>query len=251
MQMDPENLEILTNMGLLYARIQNDTQAFSVLGKALSYDPTHPQNILAAGSIIQTHGEHDVALTKYRVAAEKCDYNGPLWNNIGMCFFGKRKYVAAISCLKKANYLCPLEWKICYNLGLVHNAMQQHASAYHFLSSAINLNTRSAIAYMALAGSKNERNVFSVVLTYLDDALNAGKAYDRAVQLDKNNSAQIRLNYAIFKAKQKDYSKAAESLRSFYDAIAKESAPSQEILSAAENLKMHIAESIQQHDQQQ
>lgn len=40
-----------------------------------------------------------------RIAAEKCEYNGPLWNNIGMCFFGKGKCVAAISCLKKVTFL--------------------------------------------------------------------------------------------------------------------------------------------------
>ena len=37
----------------------------------------------------------------------------------GMCFFGKKKFVAAISCLKRANYLAPFDWKILYNLGLV------------------------------------------------------------------------------------------------------------------------------------
>ena len=36
-----------------------------------------------------------------------------------MCFFGKKKFVAAISCLKRANYLAPFDWKILYNLGLV------------------------------------------------------------------------------------------------------------------------------------
>lgn len=238
LEMEPENLDVLTNMGLLYARMNNDGQAFAAFGKALSYDPTSPQNILAAGSIIQTYGEHDVALTKYRVAAEKCEYNGPLWNNIGMCFFGKGKHVAAISCLKKANYLCPLEWKICYNLGLIHNAMQQYASAYHFLSSAINLNKRSAMAYMALA----------VVLTNLDDMLNAKKAYERALQLDKNNTAQIRLNYAIFQAKQKEFEKSAESLHGFYEAVAKESTPSQDILSTAESLKRYLAQTVQCDD---
>uniref|UniRef100_A0A915PIT2 TPR_REGION domain-containing protein n=1 Tax=Setaria digitata TaxID=48799 RepID=A0A915PIT2_9BILA len=215
LELEPENLDIITNMGLLYARWQNDDQAFEAFGKALSYNPTHPQSILAAGSIIQTNGEHDVALTKYRIAAEKCEYNGPLWNNIGMCFFGKGKCVAA------ANYLCPLEWKICYNLGIVHNAMEQYSSAYHFLSSAANLNTRSAVAYMALA----------VVLTNLDDTLNASKAYDRALQLD-NGSAQIRLNCAIFKAKQNEFKKSAESLEAFYKAT--------EILFAADNLKRYL-----------
>lgn len=60
----------------------------------------------------------------YRVAADKCDYNGSLWNNIGMCFLGKGKLVAAISCLRKANYLCPLDWKILYNLGICYQVSE-------------------------------------------------------------------------------------------------------------------------------
>ena len=49
------------------------------------------------------------------------------------------RYVAAICCLKRAAYLAPFDWKILYNLGLVHLSMQQHASAFHFLSASINL----------------------------------------------------------------------------------------------------------------
>jgi Bardet-Biedl syndrome 4 protein len=34
--------------------------------------------------------------------------NSPhLWNNIGMCFYGKKMYIASIACLKKALYLDP------------------------------------------------------------------------------------------------------------------------------------------------
>ena len=43
---------------------------------------------------MQTHGDFDVALTKYRVVACAVPESPPLWNNIGMCFFGKKKYVA-------------------------------------------------------------------------------------------------------------------------------------------------------------
>lgn len=32
----------------------------------------------------------DVALVKYRVAAAVCPTSPQLWNNIGMCFFGKQ-----------------------------------------------------------------------------------------------------------------------------------------------------------------
>lgn len=36
----------------------------------------------------------DVALVKYRVAATRIPNSAQLWNNIGMCFFGKKKFVA-------------------------------------------------------------------------------------------------------------------------------------------------------------
>ena len=60
--------------------------------------------------------------------------------------------VQAISCLKRANYLAPFDWKILYNLGLVHLTMQQYASAFHFLSAAINLRPKMAPLYMLLGG---------------------------------------------------------------------------------------------------
>ena len=61
-------------------------------------------------------------------------------------------YFQAISCLKRANYLAPFDWKILYNLGLVHLTMQQYASAFHFLSAAINLRPKMAQLFSLLAG---------------------------------------------------------------------------------------------------
>jgi len=58
----------------------------------------------------------------------------------------------AISCLKRANYFCPFDWKILYNLGLVHLSMLQYASAFHFLSAAISLRPRMGSLFMLLAG---------------------------------------------------------------------------------------------------
>ena len=44
--------------------------------------------------MIQDHGDYDVALSKYRVAAAASPESPRLWNNIGMCLFGKGKHVA-------------------------------------------------------------------------------------------------------------------------------------------------------------
>ena len=68
-----------------------------------------------------------------------------------MCFFGKSKNVAAISCLKRAVYLAPLEWIISYNLGVVYMNTEQYTSAFHYLSTAINLQPTFALAYTYLA----------------------------------------------------------------------------------------------------
>ncbi|XP_033022756.1 Bardet-Biedl syndrome 4 protein [Lacerta agilis] len=184
-EFSPENTELLTTLGLLYLELEVHQKAFEYLGNALTYDPSNYKAILAAGSMMQTHGDFDVALTKYRVVACAVPESPPLWNNIGMCFFGKKKYVAAISCLKRANYLAPFDWKILYNLGLVHLTMQQYASAFHFISAAIHLQPKLAELYMLLA----------VALTNLEDLENAKLAYQKASALD-TFSPLINLNYA-------------------------------------------------------
>uniref|UniRef100_A0A8I3PY72 BBSome complex member BBS4 n=1 Tax=Canis lupus familiaris TaxID=9615 RepID=A0A8I3PY72_CANLF len=185
-EFSPENTELLTTLGLLYLQLGIYQKAFEHLGNALTYDPTNYKAILAAGSMMQTHGDFDVALTKYRVVACAVPESPPLWNNIGMCFFGKKKYVAAISCLKRANYLAPFDWKILYNLGLVHLTMQQYASAFHFVSAAINLQPKMGELFMLLA----------VALTNLEDPENARRAYAEAARLDRCNPL-VNLNYAV------------------------------------------------------
>ena len=129
----------------------NNTKAFEYLGNSLTYEPKNSKTILAAGSIIQDNQDMDVALVKYRVAALQTPHSAQLWNNIGMCFFGKAKYVAAVSCLKRSVYLSPFEWIISYNLGVIHLVTGQYASAFHYFSTAINLQPTYARAYMYLA----------------------------------------------------------------------------------------------------
>lgn len=59
---------------------------------------------MATGSIIQDHSEADVALAKYRAAAVQTPHSPYLWNNVGMCFFGKQKYVAVCVVFLSAIY---------------------------------------------------------------------------------------------------------------------------------------------------
>ncbi|XP_076112838.1 BBSome complex member BBS4-like [Mytilus galloprovincialis] len=200
----PENPDMLTTLGLLYMQVTQFQKAFENLGNAMTYDPSHVKAIMAAGSMMQTHGDFDVALNKYRVAAVGTPESPPLWNNIGMAFFGKKKYVAAISCLKRANYLAPFDWKILYNLGLVHLTMQQYASAFHFLSAAINLRPKMSALFSLLA----------VALSYLEDPDNAKQAYEQAIGLDQKDP-NIPLNFAIFLYNKGEKREASSQFREF------------------------------------
>lgn len=186
-EFSPENPDLMTTLGLLYLQLGQTSKAFEYLGNALTYDPSKVKAILGAGSMIQSHGDYDVALTKYRIAAAATPESPHLWNNIGMCFFGKKKYVAAISCLKRATYMAPFEWKILYNLGIIHLTMQQYASAFHFLSAAITLKPKHGHLFMLLA----------IALAHLEDQENARHAYEQASILD-NTDPSINLNFSIF-----------------------------------------------------
>jgi Bardet-Biedl syndrome 4 protein len=156
----PENPEILTTIGLLYLKLGNNAKAFEYLGNALTFDPKNAKAILAAGSIIQDNQDMDVALIKYRIAAVQTPNSAQLWNNVGMCFFGKGKYIAAVACLKRGAYLAPFEWIISYNLGIVHLTVGQYASAFQYFSTSINLQPTYAKAYMylAIALARYEKN---------------------------------------------------------------------------------------------
>jgi Bardet-Biedl syndrome 4 protein len=203
LESSPDSPDILATLGLLYLRLGETYRAFEYLDAALTRDPASPRVILAAGSVIQDHDDVDVALVKYRVAAVKEPNSAQLWNNVGMCFFGKNRFVAAIACLKKALYLDPFGWIISYNLGLAHLKTQQHASAFHFLSGCVKRKPDFAAAYAFLA----------VALAKLDDLENAKQAYARAIRLDPEDHL-TRLNAAITLCNAGD----SESAREMFEA---------------------------------
>lgn len=96
LDLTPESPELLASIGSLYIRMGDNDSAFQFLGRALSFDPKNTKAILAMCSIIQDKGDHDAALLKYRIAAVHVPNSAQLWNNIGMCFFGKQKFVAVL-----------------------------------------------------------------------------------------------------------------------------------------------------------
>lgn len=228
----PENVELFTTLGLMYLQLEDTRKAFDYFGRALTYNPKDTTAILGASSVIQECDDYDVALIKYRVSAAVSPEAPELWNNIGMCFFGKKKMVAAIACLKHARYLNPFEWKTSFNLGLVHLKTQQYASAFQYLSAAVNMEPQFAESYMLLGSA----------LAYLDDLPNAITAFKKAADLD-GAYPMIQLNYAIVLHANDDFAGAADRLEHFGRLIASSAADdnTQEMQDIADKLQMKLA----------
>ncbi|ESL10756.1 hypothetical protein TRSC58_01505 [Trypanosoma rangeli SC58] len=185
LQTSPDNVKLLTALGLLYLRVDNPPQAFHYLGKCLTLNSSNPTAIMAAASIIHSNGDFGVALNKYRVAVAKLPHSARLWSNIGMCFFAQQNMHAAVACLGKAAALAPFEWRIAYNMGLVFLHLKQYASAFHYLSASTYLYGTYAPAFMHLG----------VSLALMNDIENACVAYTRALSIEQDPLTS--LNYSI------------------------------------------------------
>lgn len=185
-----DDAKMLTTAASIKLFDKNIPDALNFLTKAYLSAPNDELTTFSIGGILQISGHADAALVKYRSIGQKTDMKASspyLLSNIGMAFYAKRKFTAAVIYLKKAHYLAPLDFRISFNLGLVHISLEQYASAFVFLSASVNLNNKFAAGFGWMA----------VALFHLDDAENADAAFQRALQLDENDCA-IRLNYASY-----------------------------------------------------
>ena len=62
----------------------------------MKYDLSFTNALLGTASIYQDKGDYDSASSKYKLASVS-NPNSPLvWNNLGLCFCAKQKYIAVI-----------------------------------------------------------------------------------------------------------------------------------------------------------
>ncbi|XP_031365466.1 Bardet-Biedl syndrome 4 protein homolog isoform X2 [Apis dorsata] len=206
---NPESIEAATELGLLYLKIGDVQRAFQQFGTAIAHSPNYAKAILPIAYIIQNHQEYDVALSKYKQAAQSIPESYALWNNVGMCFYGKQKFVAAISCLKRAHYLNSMAFLPAYNLGMVFLTTGQPASAAIYLCAAITADPKNSMPYLLLG----------IALKRLDDLEGAEKVLQKAHALSPQDPF-VLINYAVILEAQGKENMAAELLSALNDITA-------------------------------
>ncbi|XP_050093921.1 Bardet-Biedl syndrome 4 protein homolog [Anopheles aquasalis] len=189
LQVTQDDVALLTQIGILYLKINEYQRAFEKLLDATAADSRHTNALLALGSILQSKNDIDGALNKYKRMPYLPDESCEVWSNIGLCFFKKQKFIAAISCLKKATWISPLNFNALYNLGLVLVTAQQYVSAFQTLAAAISLRPENAECYMLLG----------TCLRHLNDPGNAYLSLEKSTMLpDAVKNPLIYLNFALY-----------------------------------------------------
>ncbi|EFN70730.1 Bardet-Biedl syndrome 4 protein-like protein [Camponotus floridanus] len=206
---NPESIDAATELGLLYLKIGDTQRAFQQFGAALAYSPNCVKAILPMAYIMQNHREYDVALSKYKVAAQIISESSALWNNIGMCLYSKQKYVAAISSLKRAHYLSPMSCVPSCNLGIVFLTTGQPASAAIYLCAAVSAEPKNPTPYLLLG----------LALKRLDDLEGAERSLTKAHALAPQDPL-ILINYAVILDARGKQANATEMLTALNDIMA-------------------------------
>nr|NP_001286305.1 Bardet-Biedl syndrome 4, isoform B [Drosophila melanogaster]AHN56103.1 Bardet-Biedl syndrome 4, isoform B [Drosophila melanogaster] len=123
LHLTPENSEVLIEISVLYLKINETQKAHDRLAEVVSIErKCSPKGLLAFGAILQSRNDIDGALSKYSQIANAEPEIAELWNNIGLCFFKKQKFIVAISSLRKSVWLSPLNYNALYNLSLIYIA---------------------------------------------------------------------------------------------------------------------------------
>ncbi len=101
LQSDPNNLEILSNLGVCYASLNNE-EAIKVFNRILEQDPKHIDTLNNIGVIYTQIGKFEDAINKLEIAVKLDSSNKRLWSNLSEAYRRAGNYHKANVCRMRA-----------------------------------------------------------------------------------------------------------------------------------------------------
>lgn len=213
----PESLEIGTSYGLILCESGNFELAEQILTPMVDMDPENLRATLAAGVCSQLNfkkskkrGSGELLQVKdlnkqqffkfYKQIYKYAPESPALWNNIGLAVMNADAW-ASLFCLKRANYLSPLDTSILFNLGLVCYNLKQYIFATSTFQTARNIQEISKTPKSSPM-SLQTNMMLAMSLWRVGDIKNARRAFQEGVQnMMKSGRAKdpwIYTNFALF-----------------------------------------------------
>lgn len=91
---EPDSADLLTEIGILYLKINDPDSAYEKLSRANKIDEKSSKTLIALGAVLQSKNDIDGALNRYK-RIENLDNSHPeVWSNLGLCLLKKQKNIA-------------------------------------------------------------------------------------------------------------------------------------------------------------
>lgn len=151
--------EIRYNLGYLLARsyiVLNSLVQNSDKSSHLFKFNTKQEHLFDRGNTNEIDGTIESLIVALRNSDSSCWSSAMLWNNLGLCYLARKRFIACMSCLMKAVQLNPLDWRINYNLALACIHVNLHSRAITHLLAARDLYAKSQPKLTALQRKSHE-----------------------------------------------------------------------------------------------
>lgn len=149
----------------------------------------------------------ETLLEELKSSDTSCWDSPSLWNNLGVCYLIRRRFVACLSCFMKASQLNTLDWRINYNLALACIHVGLYTKALACLMAAKNLyvtRRKCSIRSTGIIDKSTIRvdRIINTLMAICFDKLNqeeeARTLFIEAIRPQKGVAVISLVNYLIF-----------------------------------------------------
>ncbi|XP_032793754.2 Bardet-Biedl syndrome 4 protein [Daphnia magna] len=142
----PKSSQLYTTFGKLCVDMNFDEDAMKTLSAAIKLDDNNTVALNEIAVLHQRRDEIEDAVNRYIELVCRGMESASIYNNLGLCYFYKDKFVMALTCLLRARDIDSTSSETLFNLGLVFAALHQYCSAFiHWRAAAVYATTSSFV----------------------------------------------------------------------------------------------------------
>ncbi|MFH2138493.1 MAG: tetratricopeptide repeat protein [Candidatus Omnitrophota bacterium] len=174
LQYEPENTELLVNLGTAYQDAGEYAQAMRTLKKVLSISPDSADAYNNLGLIYLALGQDKQAIASFKSAVDKKSGYAGAYYNMGVFYLNQQDFPAAEQMLKKALALSPRNPSVYHKLGMLFMSREEEEKAIEAFKSAIAAKPEYVLAHYDLAKLYESRGETELALKYSENVRNLG-----------------------------------------------------------------------------
>ena len=178
LQIQPNNVEVYNNLGLILYEEKQFNEAINCYQKALELNPDLIDVYFNLGNVFRDKGQFDKSLYYYQKVLQYNPDSFDSYTNIGIAYQGQGLFDEAITCYQKALQLNPDNSDVFHNLGISYQKKHKLDEAIACYQEAIKLNPELDAAYNNLGCVYETKREFGEAALY----------YMKALQINPNAS---------------------------------------------------------------